>query len=176
MPAGSERSSSVRQDEQGRRDRQQAPEQAPVVRAIEPSSTRPEQLAVMQDTIGLKLREIAFATATSRETVRIWKRSDNGDRPDRYEDLRAVVERLLRGQSLDPILIGAWLRSRNRGLGYRRPLEAIRAGAFEEVMDAAESFIALSPAAPGHARSGEEFAVLEKRDVVSAVTRSEKVA
>jgi hypothetical protein len=124
--------------------------------------------------VGLKLKEIAYACGVSRESVRLWKRSDNGDRPDRYEDLRAVTERLLRDGALDPILIGAWLRSRNRGLGYRRPLEAIRAGAFEKVSDAAEHFIALSAAPPGHVRNGEEAAVMEPRDLVDALTSSKQ--
>ena len=168
------RSSSIAEREEKRQDHEttEATERDRFIYAIGPLSSRPEQIAVLQKVIGLKLREIAFAAGVSRETARLWRRTDNGDRPDGYEDLRAVAERLLRGRSLNPILIGAWFRSRNRGLGYRRPLEAIRAGAFEEVIEVAESFIALSAAAPGHARSGEEAAVLEKHDVVKAVTQS----
>ncbi|HEX3239058.1 MAG TPA: hypothetical protein VHR18_02850 [Solirubrobacterales bacterium] len=143
-----------------------------ILREIGPTSPRPDQIRVMQDVVGLKLKEIAYATGVSRESVRLWKRADNGDRPERYEDLRAVTERLLRGGSLDPILVGAWFRSRNRGLGYRRPLEAIRAGAFEKVSHAAESFLALSAAASEHVRSGEPTEVLERHDVVEAVTGS----
>jgi hypothetical protein len=142
------------------------------VRAIGPYGTRPEQIRVLQDVLGLKLKEIAYATGVSREAVRLWKASDNGERPEKYEDLRSVAERLLRDVSLDPVLIGAWFRSRNRGLGYRRPLEAIRAGSFEKVMDAAESFIAASAAAPEHVRSGEHTSVLERPSVIRAVTGS----
>jgi hypothetical protein len=140
------------------------------VREIGPTSRRPDQIAVLQDVVKLKLKEIAYAACVSRETVRLWKHSDNGERPERYEDLRAVTERLLRAETLDPILIGAWFRSRNRGLQDRRPLEAIRAGAFEKVSEAAESFIALSAAAPEHVTSGEQTPVLERPDVVKAIT------
>lgn len=142
------------------------------LRAISPYSARPEQIAVLQEVIGLKMKEIAYATGVSREAVRLWKQSDNGERPERYEDLRAVAERLLRSVSLDPILIGAWFRSRNRGLGYRRPLEAIRVGAFEKVNDAAESFIAVSAAAPEHVRNAEHTSVLERPSMIKAVTGS----
>jgi hypothetical protein len=145
---------------------------SPWVWAIGPTSPRPNQIAILQEVVKLKLKEIAYASCVSRETVRLWKRSDNGERPERYEDLRAVTERLLRAETLDPVLIGAWFRSRNRGLQDRRPLEAIRAGAFEKVSEAAESFIALSAAAPEHVSNGEPTPVLERPDVVKAITGS----
>jgi hypothetical protein len=153
-------------------DEQNFEAESPLVRAIGPTSRRQDQIAVLQNVVRLKMKEIAYASCVSRETVRLWKRSDNGERPERYEDLRAVTERLLRAESLDPVLIGAWFRSRNRGLQDRRPLEAIRAGAFEKVSEAAESFIALSAAAPEHVSSGEQTPVLERPDVVQAITGS----
>jgi len=103
------------------------------------------QIAALQDIIGLKVREIAFAASVSEQTIRNWKKADSHDRPSGYDDLRAIAERLLRAEAVDPKLIGAWFRSRNRGLDYTRPLEAIRAGEFARVRDVAESFIALSP-------------------------------
>jgi len=113
--------------------------------ALGPEAPRPLQLAVLQGVIGLRIREIAFAASVSEQSIRNWKRTDSHDRPSGYDDLRAVAERILLAATVDPKLIGAWFRSRNRGLGYTRPLEAIRAGEFARVMDVAESFIALSP-------------------------------
>jgi DNA-binding transcriptional regulator YiaG len=113
--------------------------------ALAPETPRPVQIAALQGVIGLRVREIAFAASVSEQTIRNWKKADSHDRPSGYDDLRAIAERLLRADVVDPMLIGAWFRSRNRGLGYTRPLEAIRAGEFARVMDVAESFIALSP-------------------------------
>lgn len=113
--------------------------------ALGPEAPRPLQIAALQDVIGLKVREIAYAASVSEQSIRNWKRSDSHDRPSGYDDLRAVAERILSARPVDPRLIGAWFRSRNRGLGYTRPLEAIRAGEFARVMDVAEDFIGLSP-------------------------------
>lgn len=63
-----------------------------------------------------------------------------------FESLRAVVERIWQSHSFDTDLIGAWLRSRNRGLAYERPLDSLRDGRLKDVMFCAECFIALSPA------------------------------
>jgi DNA-binding transcriptional regulator YiaG len=115
------------------------------VAALGPEAPRPIQIAALQEIIGLKVREIAYASGVSEQTIRNWKRSDSHDRPSGYDDLRAVAERVLRAHPVNSKVIGAWFRSRNRGLGYTRPLEAIRAGEFAKVMDVAESFIALSP-------------------------------
>lgn len=132
---------------------EQGPELEPL-EALGPESPRPLQIAVLQEVVGLRVREIAYASSVSEQTVRNWKKADTHDRPDGYEDLRAVVERILLADSVEPRLAGAWFRSRNRGLGYSRPLEAIRAGDFARVMDVAESFVALAP--PLAARSADE--------------------
>jgi hypothetical protein len=116
-----------------------------VLAALGPEVPRPVQLAILQKVIGLRVREIAFASSVSEQSIRNWKRTDSHDRPQGYDDLRTIAERILRAAAVDPKLIGAWFRSRNRGLGYTRPLEALRAGDFARVMDVAESFIALSP-------------------------------
>jgi len=134
---------------------------------IGPDSPRPVQIAVLQDIVGLKLREIAFAAAVSRQTVLNWKKADSHERPSRYDDLRAVTERLLDADVLEPGLIGAWFRSRNRGLGYARPLEGIRAGAFDQVIEVAESLIGGSPPAPAFSprdRRQKKAAFLQEAD------------
>ena len=64
------------------------------------------------------------------------------------EGLRAVVERIWCSDTAEPGLIGSWLRSRNRGLSYRRPLEALREGRADDVMFVADCFVALSPPVP----------------------------
>lgn len=111
--------------------------------AIRPDAPRPLQLAVLRRYIGLKVREIAFVASVTEQSVGNWKKFHTPGRPPAYDDLRAVVERMMQ-TSTDPILIGSWLRSRNDGLDYQRPLDLLKAGEFEQVMAATEDFLAIS--------------------------------
>jgi len=127
--------------------------------ALGPASPRSVQLKAMIDVLGLKVREIAYASNVSEQTVRNWRKSNGGEHPSNFDDLRALAEILVRADSLSPGLIGSWFRSRNRGLGYSRPLEAVRDGGFDQVMGVAQSFGALSP--PVAARSPRKQAQAE---------------
>lgn len=112
----------------------------PVVRPISSSAPLVEQINFMLSVIGIRVGEIAYACDVTRQTVRNWRKSTERPRELRYEDLRVVVDRLEVAGSLEPRLIGAWLRSRDRGLGGVRPLDAIRAGRLTEVIAAADAF------------------------------------
>lgn len=133
------------------------------VSALGPESPRPLQITVLQKLIGLRLAEIAYASRVSEQTVRNWKRINSYDRPPHYDELRATAHQLLRSETISPRLIGAWFRSRNRGLGYERPLEAIRNDGFVQVMRVAAGLEALSPpptgVPPGQASRGEDTLV-----------------
>lgn len=126
-----------------------------LLKAVGPGAPRPVQLAVLQDVVGLKLREIAFVASVTEQSVRNWKKQDTSGRPEAYDDLRAVVEHILYADAMEPKLIGSWLRSRNLELKYERPLAAIKAGEFQQVLEAAESFIAFSPPVEPEAAQAE---------------------
>jgi hypothetical protein len=90
--------------------------------------------------VGLRVGEIAHACGVTRQTVRNWRKSTERPRDLRYEDFRVVIDRLESTGSVEPRLIGAWLRSSDRGLGGVRPLDAIRSGRLTEVIAAADAF------------------------------------
>jgi len=145
----------------------QAPFELTVAEAIGPEVPRPMQIEVLHEVVGLSLREIAFAASVTEQSVRNWKKQGKPNKSAAYDDLRAVVERIYLACPAEPKLIGAWLRSRNRGLSYKRPLEMLQAGEFEMVMDVAESFIALSPPAdpgPERAKAASEKAAQRSTD------------
>jgi hypothetical protein len=95
----------------------------------------------MHDTIGLSDREFAFVASVSASTARRWRRSGEGERPMAIDDLNSIVRALRDGNAFSPKLIGGWLRSRNRGLGMDRPLDALRNGNFEEVFRVTQAAI-----------------------------------
>lgn len=131
--------------------------------ALGPRAERSLHLKAMIDILGLKVREIAYAANVSEQTVRNWRRSNVSEHPSNFDDLKTVAEYLVGSDSLSPALIGSWFRSRNRGLGYARPLEAIRDDGFGQVMGVAQSLAALSP--PVAARSPERQARAEEEFV-----------
>ena len=104
------------------------------------------QLSFMHDAIGLSDREFAFVAGVSPSTARRWRLSGQGERPMAIDDLCAIVRELRHGEAFSPKLIGGWLRSRNRGLGMDRPLDALRNGNFAEVFRVAQA--AISGVAP----------------------------
>jgi hypothetical protein len=109
---------------------------------LKPEASTRSQLRVMRGVVGLKDREVADVAGKSLATIRRWRREGESERTDTYDDLRVVVERLLAEQTIQPKLIAGWLRSRNAGLGYDRPLDALREGDFARVMHVVECFIA----------------------------------
>jgi transcriptional regulator with XRE-family HTH domain len=95
--------------------------------------------------LALSAEEIATATGADQRTVRRWW--NGGSSPTRYrrqlDDLRAVAEIL--SATMREEAIGSWLRSRNRYLGYERPLEALGRDEFGKVREAATAFVEGAP-------------------------------
>ncbi len=91
--------------------------------------------------LGLTADEIATATGADQRTVRRWWHDQSS--PTHYrrqlDDLRVVAEIL--SHTMHEQAIGSWLRSRNRYLGYERPLEALGRGEFGEVREAAFAYV-----------------------------------
>lgn len=96
----------------------------------------------LHDVIQMTDAEIAEAIGVQADvTVRRWRSEDAAGaprRPDRVDDLRAIVGMLLNSRLLYPEEVGRFLRSRNEHLGYRRPLALLAREEFERVMEAAD--------------------------------------
>ncbi len=136
----SSRSASSRRKQRGLDDK---PRIDDALATLQPGLPLRDQLRVLRDVVGLKDREIAFVARTSVATIRRWRQHGEAQCPPTYDDLRVVVERLLSESTMEPRLISAWLRSRNVGLGYDRPLSALQQeGNFERVMSVVESLVA----------------------------------
>jgi len=97
---------------------------------------------------GLSEQDLADATGAHVRTVRRWKSLDAGHEPTHHarqiDDLRTLVARTARTGAMTERAVGFWLRSRNRWLGDRRPLDVISSGEdvdFERVRAAADLFV-----------------------------------
>jgi transcriptional regulator with XRE-family HTH domain len=94
--------------------------------------------------IGLTEADLSDATGASTRTVRRWTHADENDlhREPNYarqiDDLNTVVDEL--HDSLTAKGIRQWLRSRNRYLKGKRPIDLLREGQFDDVYEAAVAF------------------------------------
>ncbi|MBD3777676.1 MAG: DUF2384 domain-containing protein [Micrococcales bacterium] len=80
--------------------------------------------------------ELAVAVGASERTVQNWssgRTRPRGDAVDRVLDVVHLVTELREVYTDEGIQI--WLRSRNRNLGGRRPLDMLRDGDIESVLD-----------------------------------------
>jgi hypothetical protein len=155
-------------DEESRRER----ERLDALLRLRPESSTRDQLQVLHLVIGLRDREVAEVARMSAATIRRWRREGQSERTDTYDDLRVVVERLLSERMIEPGLVAGWLRSRNAGLGYERPLDALREGDFGRVMHLVECFVAGSVpiAAPGAGVPNQSYAPLVAPDRAGDLT------
>lgn len=122
------------------------------------ASTRVSELLDAFKDFGIRDEQVLVVLPeVSSRTLRRW-RSTGGDGPDtamasshweELDNLRSIVCYLLADGSYDEAGITAWLRSRQPELGLRRPLDVLGEGDFEEVLKAAESALASSPATEG---------------------------
>lgn len=80
--------------------------------------------------------EFAMAVGASERTVQNWARGQTrprGQVANRVLDLVHLVGELREAYTDEGIQI--WLKSRNRNLGHRRPLDLLSEGRFDEVLD-----------------------------------------
>ena len=88
---------------------------------------------------GLTAGEIGGITQVSERSVHNWasgKSRPEGESRDRLLELKYVIEGL--GEIYEDEGIEIWLHSRQRSLGGRSPLELLRAGRFDEVLEAVD--------------------------------------
>lgn len=91
---------------------------------------------------GLSQADVARATRSDAKTVYAWRTAHAQPRNATYVrlvGLRETVQTL--GDSLTPRGVGQWLHAPNRLLGGRPPLEVLRDGDQEAVLEAARSFV-----------------------------------
>ena len=112
-----------------------------IVKEIEDAREPAEAARMAHRVLALTADEIATATGADQRTVRRWW--NDGSSPTRYrrqlDDLRAIAEIL--AQTMREQAIGSWLRTRNRYLGYERPLESLGRGEFDKVREAAFAYV-----------------------------------
>lgn len=94
---------------------------------LEESSPLSEQLRALTKDIGLRDVELATLADVSRATLARWRKQGDAERPKSLDDLRAIVVLLLRTGAMRPRSVAGWLRSRNLGLDWNRPLEVLGA-------------------------------------------------
>jgi len=88
---------------------------------------------------GLTVGEIGGITRVSERSVQNWaagKTKPESESRDRLLELKYVIEGLAEVYENEGIEI--WLHSRQRILGGRSPLELLREGRFEEVLEAVD--------------------------------------
>jgi hypothetical protein len=88
---------------------------------------------------GLTVGEIGGITGVSERSVQNWaagKSRPEGDSRDRLPELKYVIEGLSDVYEDEGIEI--WLHSRQRVLGGRSPLDLLREGRFDVVLDAVD--------------------------------------
>jgi transcriptional regulator with XRE-family HTH domain len=86
---------------------------------------------------GLTVSEIGGITGVSERSVQNWaagKSRPEGESRDRLLELKYVIEGLSDVYEDEGIEI--WLHSRQRSLGGQSPLDLLRDGRFDEVLDA----------------------------------------
>jgi hypothetical protein len=94
----------------------------------------------------LPARLISEATGANVRTVERW-RAGAGPRRHLYrsrlDDLAATLALL--GEAMSPRARQSWLTGRSAHLGWRRPVELLAAGRFEQVRGAALAYVAGDP-------------------------------
>lgn len=112
------------------------PEMRELARAVEAGA-----VVRALEKVGFTQRTLAQATGASERSIRNW-RTTSAIRPGFDERLRQVQEiALLLEETLTLRGIAQWFTARNRHLGARRPVDALREGDGEVVRQAAVSFV-----------------------------------
>jgi transcriptional regulator with XRE-family HTH domain len=115
------------------------PDAQAVLAKLHETSPLCEQLQAFSKDLHLRDRELMALAGVSRATLARWRKEGDAERPPRLDDLRVIAIQLIRSGALRPASVAGWLRSRNRGLDWERPLDALREKEFPLVLSAAEA-------------------------------------
>jgi transcriptional regulator with XRE-family HTH domain len=115
------------------------PDAQEVLAKLDESSPLSEQLRTFSKDLRLRDRELTALAGVSRATLARWRKDGDGERPPQLDDLRVIAILLIRSGALRPRSVAGWLRSRNRGLAWQRPLEVLGRKEFSRVLSTAEA-------------------------------------
>jgi transcriptional regulator with XRE-family HTH domain len=111
-----------------------------VLAKLHETSPLSEQLQAFSKDLRLRDRELMALAGVSRATLARWRKEGDSERPPQLDDLRAIAIKLIQSGALRPSSVAGWLRSRNRGLDWQRPLDVLRnKEEFTLVLSAAEA-------------------------------------
>ncbi|HET8861622.1 MAG TPA: hypothetical protein VFM94_00035 [Solirubrobacterales bacterium] len=110
-----------------------------VLAKLHETSPLSEQLHAFSKDLHLRDRELMALAEVSRATLARWRKAGDAERPPRLDDLRVIAVELIQSGALRPSSVAGWLRSRNRGLDWQRPLDVLREKEFPLVLSAAEA-------------------------------------
>jgi transcriptional regulator with XRE-family HTH domain len=116
-----------------------SPEAEAVLRKLDEASPLSEQLQALTKDLRLRDRELTALSGVSRATLSRWRKEGDAERPPALDDLRVIAILLIRSGAMRPRSVAGWLRSRNRGLSWQRPLDVLRDEEFSLVLSAAEA-------------------------------------
>jgi hypothetical protein len=106
---------------------------------LDEASPLSEQLQALSKKVGLRDKELRALSGVSRATLARWRKEGDSERPAGLDDVRAIASLLIGTGAMRPRSVGGWLRSRNMGLDWQRPLEVLEAGDFTLVLRVAEA-------------------------------------
>jgi transcriptional regulator with XRE-family HTH domain len=110
-----------------------------VLAKLHETSPLSEQLQALSKDLRLRDRELMELAGVSRATLARWRKEGDAERPPQLDDLRVIAIKLIQSGALRPASVAGWLRSRNHGLDWQRPLDVLREGEFPLVLSAAEA-------------------------------------
>ena len=98
------------------------------------------KIEIIKEEVGLSQREVADIVGASSRTVARWASGESlprGALKERILELAAIADMLRK--VMTPDAASAWLFGPNPLLGHRRPLELIRSGEYQRVIDAIDA-------------------------------------
>jgi DNA-binding transcriptional regulator YiaG len=102
--------------------------------------SRPELIQILTREFGLADEELARLSGFSRDAVARWDEKDN-PAAERLDDLGDIAALLIRSANVPPGLVAGWLRSRNRSLGWQRPLDVLRLEGYLHLAEAVDALL-----------------------------------
>jgi transcriptional regulator with XRE-family HTH domain len=105
-----------------------------VLAKLHETSPLSEQLQAFSKDLHLRDRELMALAGVSRATLSRWRKEGDAERPPQLDDLRVIAIKLIQNGALRPSSVAGWLRSRNRGLDWERPLDVLRERKFPLVL------------------------------------------
>ena len=106
---------------------------------LEGALSRRELIDALEHDLGLELGELALLAGVDTATIAQWDKGANPPRAERLDDLGDIAAQLIGNWKLDPLRVTGWFRSRNRLLGWQRPLDVLRRQGYRSVIPAVDA-------------------------------------